>query len=318
MKVALAGEGAIGRKHLDALTQIDDVEVGLLIGKAPETVARVAGEYGIAETTDSLGEALSRPDIDAVILATPTPLHTPQALEVLAAGKHVLVEIPVSESLADARAVAEAAAESGRIAMVAHTRRFNPGHLWLHRQFAAGELTLQHLVAETFFFRRENINADGEPRTWNDHLLWHHACHSVDLFAHQSMSPIAAVQGFAGPVSETMGIYTDLSVSAASESGALLSLAVSFNNDGPLGTTFRYICDKGTFIARYDDLVDGYGNPVDTGEDAAIDGIRRQDQEFLDAVREGREPESSAAQAVATMELLDRVERSLPGGLTPR
>lgn len=312
MKVALAGEGAIGRKHLDAIAQIDDVEVGLLIGKEPDAVARVAAEYGITETADDLGEALNRTDIDAVILATPTPLHAEQAVEVLRAGKHVLVEIPVSESLADARAVAEAAEESGAVAMVAHTRRFNPGHRWLHRQFESGELVLQHLVAETFFFRRENINANGEPRTWNDHLLWHHACHSVDLFAHQTGAPVAAVQGFAGPVSETMGIYTDLSVSAASESGALLSLAVSFNNDGPLGTTFRYICDKGTFIARYDDLVDGYGNPVDTGEDAAMDGIRRQDEEFVEAIRQGREPESSAAQAVATMELLDRIEKSLP------
>ena len=314
MKVALAGEGAIGRKHLDAIAQIDDVEVGLLIGKEPDAVARVAAEYGITETASDLGEALSRADIDAVILATPTPLHAEQAIAVLRAGKHVLVEIPVSESLADARAVAEAAEESGAVAMVAHTRRFNPGHRWLHRQFESGELVLQHLVAETFFFRRENINANGEPRTWNDHLLWHHACHSVDLFAHQTGAPVAAVQGFAGPVSETMGIYTDLSVSAASESGALLSLAVSFNNDGPLGTTFRYICDKGTFIARYDDLVDGYGNPVDTGEDAAMDGIRRQDEEFAEAIRQGREPESSAAQAVATMELLDRIERSLPSG----
>lgn len=275
-------------------------------------MARVAAEYGITDTASHLGEALSRTDIDAVILATPTPLHAEQAVEVLRAGKHVLVEIPVSESLADARAVAEAAEESGAVAMVAHTRRFNPGHRWLHRQFESGELVLQHLVAETFFFRRENINANGEPRTWNDHLLWHHACHSVDLFAHQTGAPVAAVQGFAGPVSETMGIYTDLSVSAASESGALLSLAVSFNNDGPLGTTFRYICDKGTFIARYDDLVDGYGNPVDTGEDAAMDGIRRQDEEFVEAIRQGREPESSAAQAVATMELLDRIEKSLP------
>lgn len=311
MKVALAGEGAIGRKHLDAIAQIDDVEVALLVGKEPDAVARVAAEYGITDTASDLGEALNRTDIDAVILATPTPLHAEQAVEVLRAGKHVLVEIPVSESLADARAVAEAAEESGAVAMVAHTRRFNPGHRWLHRQFASGELVLQHLVAETFFFRRENINANGEPRTWNDHLLWHHACHSVDLFAHQTGAPVAAVQGFAGPVSETMGIYTDLSVSAASESGALLSLAVSFNNDGPLGTTFRYICDKGTFVARYDDLVDGYGNPVDTGEDAAMDGIRRQDEEFAEAIRQGREPESSAAQAVATMELLDRIEKSL-------
>lgn len=312
MKVALAGEGAIGRKHLDAIAQIDDVEVALLVGKEPDAVARVAAEYGITDTASNLGEALNRTDIDAVILATPTPLHAEQAIEVLRAGKHVLVEIPVSESLADARAVAEAAEESGAVAMVAHTRRFNPGHRWLHRQFESGELVLQHLVAETFFFRRENINANGEPRSWNDHLLWHHACHSVDLFAHQTGAPVAAVQGFAGPVSETMGIYTDLSVSAASESGALLSLAVSFNNDGPLGTTFRYICDKGTFIARYDDLVDGYGNPVDTGEDAAMDGIRRQDEEFAEAIRQGREPESSAAQAVATMELLDRIEKSLP------
>jgi 2-hydroxy-4-carboxymuconate semialdehyde hemiacetal dehydrogenase len=257
-------------------------------------------------------EMLDEPGVDAAILASPTPVHAAQAIAAMDAGKHVLIEIPMADSLADAEAVVAAQRRSGVTAMVCHTRRFNPSHQWIHRRIASGELTLQHLVVSTLFFRRENKNALGQPRSWTDHLLWHHACHTVDLFLHQTGDVPVRAWAQQGPPHPELGIAMDMTVGLQAPSGALCSLALSFNNDGPFGTTFRYIGDTGTYIARYDDLVDGYDEPVDTsGVGESVDGIENQDREFVAAVREGREPLASVAQCLPTMQTLDRLERTL-------
>lgn len=323
MKIAVVGEGAIGRAHLAAISRIDGVDVALLVGRDPDTTSSVASDHDVPSSSTALRAALDRHDIEAVVLCTPTSLHASQAIAVLEAGKHCLVEIPMADDLADARALTAVAESSGRAAMVAHTRRFNHGHEWLHRRFAAGDLTLQHLVVETFFLRRTNTNALGEPRTWTDHLLWHHACHSVDLFLHQTGGAIDEAFALQGPKHRELGIATDMSIGLRGASGALLSVALSFNNDGPLGTTFRYICDEGTYIARYDDLVEGHGEPVDVSGVTATDrmhaenGIEMQDREFFAAIAEGREPSSSIAQGLPAMEILDRLERVLRAASQP-
>jgi 2-hydroxy-4-carboxymuconate semialdehyde hemiacetal dehydrogenase len=310
--VVLAGEGAIARRHMAALTRIDDVEVvGIAGGDAADTSA-FAAEFGVARHGLDLGELLALPGVDAAVLTTPTQLHAAQALQVMEAGKHVLVEIPMADSLADAEAVVAAQQRTGVTAMACHTRRFNPSHQWVHRRIAAGELTLQHLVVETFFFRRENKNALGKPRTWTDSLLWHHACHSVDLFIHQTGEVPAEAWAQQGPPHPDLGIAMDMTVGLRSPAGALCTLALSFNNDGPLGTTFRYIGDTGTFVASYDDLVDGYGKPVDvSGVATGTDGIEVQDREFVASLREGREPEASVARCLPAMHTLDRLARML-------
>jgi 2-hydroxy-4-carboxymuconate semialdehyde hemiacetal dehydrogenase len=312
MKVVLAGEGAIARKHMAALHRIDDVDAVGVAGGDADSTAAFAGEFGIPHHGLDLGEMLDEPAVDAAILASPTPLHASQAIQVMEAGKHVLIEIPMADSLADAEAVVAAQQRTGVTAMVCHTRRFNPSHQWVHRRIAAGELTLQHLVASTFFFRRENKNALGQPRSWTDHLLWHHACHTVDLFLHQTGEIPAKAWAQQGPPHPELGIAMDMTVGLQAPSGALCTLALSFNNDGPLGTTFRYIGDTGTYIARYDDLVDGHDEPIDvSGVDVSMDGIENQDREFFAAVREGREPAASAARCLPTMQTLDRLERVL-------
>jgi 2-hydroxy-4-carboxymuconate semialdehyde hemiacetal dehydrogenase len=312
MKVVLAGEGAIARKHVAALRRIDEVDlVGLAGGDAADTAA-FAEEHDIRRHGLDLGELLADAEVDAAILTTPTQLHAAQAIQVMEAGKHVLVEIPMADSLADAEAVVAARQRTGVTAMVCHTRRFNPSHQWIHRRIAAGRLTLQHLVASTFFFRRENKNALGKPRSWTDSLLWHHACHTVDLFLHQTGELPVDVWAQEGPPHPELGIAMDMTVGLRSPSGALCTLALSFNNDGPLGTTFRYIGDTGTYIARYDELVDGHEHPVDvSGVDVSTDGIELQDREFVAAVREGREPQASVARCLPTMQTLDRLARVL-------
>ena len=312
MGVVVAGEGAIARQHMAALRRMDGVEVVGVAGGDPGGTASFAAEFDIPHHGLDLAEMLDEPGVDAAILASPTPVHAAQAIAAMDAGKHVLIEIPMADSLADAEAVVAAQRRSGVTAMVCHTRRFNPSHQWVHRRIASGELTLQHLVVSTLFFRRENKNALGQPRSWTDHLLWHHACHTVDLFLHQTGEVPVRAWAQQGPPHPELGIAMDMTVGLQAPSGALCSLALSFNNDGPFGTTFRYIGDTGTYIARYDDLVDGYDEPVDTsGVGESVDGIENQDREFVAAVREGREPLASVAQCLPTMQTLDRLERTL-------
>jgi len=313
MKIALAGAGAFGEKHLDGLKNIDGVEVVSLVGGRLDPTLAVAQKYGIGHATTELAEALGQPGLDAVILCTPTQMHAAQALQCLDAGKHVQVEIPLCDSLADGEAVLKKQQEAGLVAMVGHTRRFNPSHQYLHRKIAAGELAVQQMDVQTYFFRRSNINAKGEPRSWTDHLLWHHAAHSVDLFAWQA-GPIVEANAIQGPIHPELGIAMDMSIQLKSESGAICTLSLSFNNDGPLGSFFRYICDNGTWVARYDDLVTGREEPVDVSNvDVSMNGIELQDREFIAAIREGREPNASVAQVMPCYRVLDRLERQLKG-----
>jgi 2-hydroxy-4-carboxymuconate semialdehyde hemiacetal dehydrogenase len=310
--VALAGAGAFGMKHLDAMSQIDDVNVVSVVGRTLEPTREVAERYGIDHVTTDLAESLALSEVDAVVLATPTQMHAEQSIACLEAGKHVEVEIPLCDNLADGRRVAEAQQRTGLVAMVGHTRRFNPSHQWIHRRVRSGEFSIQQMDVQTYFFRRTNTNALGQPRSWTDHLLWHHAAHTVDLFAYQAGSPIVDAHAMQGPIHPDLGIAMDMSIQLRTESDAICTLSLSFNNDGPFGTFFRYIGDTGTYIARYDDLVDGREEPIDVSNvDVSTNGIELQDREFFDAIREGRQPNSSVHDVLPCYEVLDRLERQL-------
>ena len=312
MKIVVAGAGAFGAKHLDAIKAIGDIEVVSLVGRTLEATRTVAQKYGIAHVTTELGEALERPGVEAVILVTPTQLHAAQAIACLEAGKHVQVEIPLADNWADAQALAALQKKTGLVCMVGHTRRFNPSHQWIHQRIASGELAIQQMDVQTYFFRRSNINALGQPRSWTDHLLWHHAAHTVDLFAYQTGAPVTIAHAIQGPMHPTLKIAMDMSIQLKSASGAICTLSLSFNNDGPLGTFFRYICDNGTYIARYDDLVDGKDQKIDVSRVAvSMNGIELQDREFFRAIREQREPNASVAQVLPCYRTLADLEHQL-------
>lgn len=312
INVALAGAGAFGIKHLDAMAQIDDVRVVSVVGRTLDSTREVAETYGIEHVTTDLAETLALDDLDAVVLATPTQMHAEQSIACLEAGKHVEVEIPLCDDLADGRRVVETQQRTGLVAMCGHTRRFNPSHQWINRRVRSGDFSIQQMDVQTFFFRRTNTNALGQPRSWTDHLLWHHAAHTVDLFAYQCGSPIVDAHAMQGPIHPELGIAMDMSIQLRAESGAICTLSLSFNNDGPFGTFFRYIGDTGTYIARYDDLVDGREEPIDVSDvDVSTNGIELQDREFFAAIREGREPNSSVNQVLPCYEVLDRLERQL-------
>lgn len=312
IKVALAGAGAFGIKHLDGIRNIDGVEVVSLIGRDLEKTREVAVKYGVGHVTTDLADSLALPEVDAVILCTPTQMHASQTLACLKAGKHVQVEIPLCDVLADGEEAVALAEKSGLVAMCGHTRRFNPSHQYVNQQITAGKFNIQQMDVQTYFFRRTNMNALGQPRSWTDHLLWHHAAHTVDLFAYQTGSPIVKANAIQGPIHPTLGIAMDMSIQLKAANGAICTLSLSFNNDGPLGTFFRYIGDTGTFIARYDDLVNGKEEKIDVSQvDVSMNGIELQDREFFAAIREGRQPNSSLAQVLPCYQVLHQLEQQL-------
>lgn len=312
IRIALVGAGAFGEKHLAAIARIPDAEVVTVVSASREESAKLASAHGIEDVSDDYAVTLRRGDIDAVILTTPTPMHASQAIAAMDAGKHVEVEIPVADSWADAQAVLAKQQETGLICMVGHTRRFNPSHQWVKGRIDAEELTIQAMDVETFFFRRKNINALGQPRSWTDHLLWHHAAHTVDLFQYMTGAKVIAANILQGPKHPELGIAMDQSIQMKTDKGQILTLALSFNNDGPLGTFFRYIGDTGTYIARYDDLVNGKEEPIDVSQvDVSMNGIELQDREFVAAIREGREPNASVAQVLDCYRVLGELAESL-------
>ena len=311
MRIALAGAGAFGEKHLDGLKNIDGVEIASVISRRAEQAAEVAAKYGAPHSGTELSEALARDDVDAVILCTPTQMHAEQAIACMEAGKHVQVEIPLSDSWADAQRVLDKSRETGLVCMVGHTRRFNPSHQYVHNKIVAGDFNVLQMDVQTYFFRRKNMNAKGEPRSWTDHLLWHHAAHTIDLFAYQA-GKIVTANAVQGPKHPDLGIAMDMSIQLKSESGAICTLSLSFNNDGPLGTFFRYIGDTATYIARYDDLVTGKEEAVDlAGVAVSNNGIELQDREFIAAIREGREPNSSVQSVIDCYRVIGELAASL-------
>lgn len=312
IRVALVGTGAFGIKHLDALKNITDAEVKCVVSRELENVKEVAEKYNVPHYTTDFDEMLAMDDVDAVILCTPTQMHAEQTLQCLKAGKHVQVEIPLADAWKDAEEVLEVQKVSGLVAMVGHTRRYNPSHQWVKKRIDAGELNIQQMDVQTYFFRRKNINALGQPRTWTDHLLWHHAAHTVDLFQYQTGSKVVKANAIQGPIHPELGIAMDMSIQLKAENGAICTLSLSFNNDGPLGTFFRYICDNGTYIARYDDLVNGKEEAIDvTKVDVSMNGIELQDREFIAAIKEGREARSSVANVIDCYKVLADLEQQL-------
>ena len=316
MKICVAGAyGAFGLKHLDALKNIEGIEVSSVMGPSKAKIESLAEERNIPNARTTLEESISEDNPDAIILATPTQAHAEQAIACMNAGKHVLIEIPMADSLEDSNRVVDKQKETGLTCMAGHVRRFNPSHQWIKNKIVAGELKLQQLDAQTYFFRRTNTNAKGEPRSWTDHLLWHHACHTVDLFQYQTGGKAVQAYGLQGPIHPELGIAMDMSIGMKAADGALCTLSLSFNNDGPFGTFFRYICDNGTYLARYDDLFDGNNNQIDLSDVAVSNnGIELIDREFISAIKEGRRPNGCVTEAISAMETLDKIERDLNNG----
>jgi len=308
MKICLAGTGAMGEIHMKALQKIDGAEVIALASRTDDGGRKFAEQWKIPFHSTSFEAAVDRPGVDAVIVTTPSEQHADQAVLVLGKGKHVQVEIPMSLNLADARRIVDAAKQARRVCMVTHTRRFSSPHREIRSRIQAGAFHLHHLVVETYFFRRTNLNMHGQPRSWTDNLLWHHGCHSVDIAQWVLGETEWSAWGQQGPLHPELGIPMDVTVGMKARNGTLFSMAMSFNNKGPFGGFYRYIGEEETYKIYRDSMTDSEGKEVPLDGVPAFD---RQDVEFTSAIREGREPESSAQSCLPTMVLLDKVERSM-------
>ena len=315
IRIGVAGaNGAFGTKHLEALMNIPEAQVTAVMATSMDKANASGDQFGIPHRFDDYQMMITSGEIDAVILATPTQLHAEQGLQAMDAGLHVMVEIPMADSLADSEALVAKQAETGLVGMAGHVRRFNPSHQWVHQKITAGDLAVQQMDVQTYFFRRTNMNAKGEPRSWTDHLLWHHACHTIDLFMYQTGEPITEVHAVQGPKHPDLGIAMDMSIIMKTPSAKLCTLSLSFNNDGPLGTYFRYICDNGTYLARYDDLFDGRDAQIDVSDvDVSMNGIELIDREFIAAISEGREPNGSLRQCLPAMQVMHEIEQKMTG-----
>ncbi len=312
VNLAVVGLGAFGIKHLDAITKIPDANIQYVAHSKMDIAEEVAGKYGAKRAFTDYAELLAQPDLDGVILATPTQMHLAGTLQALEAGKNVQVEIPMADNLAGVKQIVELQAKTSLVAMAGHTRRFNPSHQYVHNKIQAGDFAIQQMDVQTYFFRRTNMNALGKPRSWTDHLLWHHAAHTVDLFQYQTGERVVKANAIQGPKHPELGIAMDMSIQLQSENGKICTLSLSFNNDGPLGTFFRYIGDTGTYIARYDDLFNGKDEQIDVSKvDVSMNGIELQDREFVAAIKEGREPNASVAKVLPCYEVLDKLAAQL-------
>ncbi len=312
MKVCLAGAGAFGIKHIEGMQKIDDVEVVSLIGRELPKTQEIAAKFGIKHVSTDLADGLAIKEVDAVILCTPTQMHAAQAIACMQAGKHVQVEIPMADNLKDAEEIVALQKQTGLTAMCGHTRRFNPSHQWVNKKIRAGEFRIQQMDVQTYFFRRTNMNALGQARSWTDHLLWHHAAHTVDLFQYQTGEEVTVAHAVQGPIHPNLGIAMDMSIQLKTKGGTICTLSLSFNNDGPLGTFFRYIGDTGTYLARYDDLFNGKDEKIDVSKvDVSMNGIELQDREFFAAIRSKREPNSSVAKVLPCYQILHQLEQGM-------
>lgn len=312
MKFCISGNGAMAHAHLKAIREIEGSAVTVIQSRTQEGADKAAAEFAVPTALTDFERAVNRTDVDAVIITGPTQIHAAQAELAMRAGKHVLIEIPMCDSVADAESIVRTQKETGVTAMAGHVRRFNPSHQYLNRKFRAGEIRLQQMQAHTHFFRRTNMNALGQARSWVDHLLWHHACHTVDLFSYQTGEQVSEAFALQGPYDPDLGIAMDMGVIMKTPSGAICVLSLSFNDEGPIGSPYRYICDKGTWVSFYDDLTDGFGKKVDlAGVAKSMNGFENQDREFIAAIEGRRQPNCSVADALTTMKLLGKLEDQL-------
>jgi 2-hydroxy-4-carboxymuconate semialdehyde hemiacetal dehydrogenase len=298
--------------HLKAIKAIAGSEVTVLQSRTQEGTQKVASEYGVRVALTNFEEAVNRADVDAVIITGPTQVHADQAEIAMRAGKHVLIEIPMCDSVADAERIVRVQQETGVTAMAGHVRRFNPSHQLMHQKLHNEGVFLQQMQAHTHFFRRTNINALGQARSWVDHLLWHHACHTVDLFSYQTGEEVSVVSAVQGPYHPELKIAMDMGIIMQTPKGSICVLSLSFNDEGPIGSPYRYICDKGTWVSFYDDLTDGFGAKLDlSGVAPSMNGFENQDREFIAAIEGKRAPNCSVANALATMKVLGKIEDML-------
>src|SRR4051794_15452481 len=320
-KVCMVGYGMMGVWHSEALRRTDAV-LHTVVGRRAEGAREFAERYGYRKWTLSLDEALADPEVDVVILATPSERHEEQAIRCLQAGKHTLIEIPIAMSLEGARRVVAAGERSGKVYGLSHPMRFRREREALRARLRAGEETIRHIAGRFFIKRLVNIGATGYQRSWTDNILWHHFCHFVDLGLYLfDGAPIRRVQSHMGRLHERTGIPMECTVLVETEGDQTLLVHGSYH------AAYRFydkliVTDKDTYF--YDILAGTLRTSSGTAamEDEQTNAARII-TDFVAAVREGRPPLASGPSVLPAMRVLQAVQdawderhggpRSIPG-----
>jgi 2-hydroxy-4-carboxymuconate semialdehyde hemiacetal dehydrogenase len=305
MRLAFVGYGSIAEAHARAFREIPGCSVEWVVGREPAATAEFADRWGISHRTLSLEEALAG-EVDGVVITSPSDMHPAQTIASLRAGKHVLVEIPVSTDLAGAEAVAAAGRETGLRVQVCHTQRYYPALVELRRRLAGGELTPHHLVCQWYFLRRENVNWTGRRRSWTDNLLWHHGCHVVDAALWLLGGPAEEVRAQFGPPHPELRIPLDLDLQFR-VGASLVSISMSYNSPWPRHEYFL-IAEERSVAYRDRQLWAPEGVLLAPAEPDR--SILEQDREWIAAIREQRAPAVAPETVLPAMRALHAAEQA--------
>ena len=309
MKIGIVGEGAQGQTHLEALSQITDVDAISICGGISGDTQELAKKWEIPDWSLDYDSFIENKELDAIILCSPNQVHCEQATKAMNAGLHVLIEIPMGLSLEESQNIVEIEKRSGKVCMVGHTQRYSPEFRTIAEHISEGKFTPHHIIQQTYFFRRKNENRFGKKRSWVDDLLWHQACHMVDMVHWLLGNDIEQVWGQAGPLHSDLDIPMDLSIGMRSGNGTLVTSAQSFNHHGPIQSNYRLIGTETTLFVKNGKIFEMDGNQLPIKQKTG--GFIAQNMEFFAAIREGRTALTSCSKCLPVMETIDRIQKAI-------
>ena len=301
MNVALLGYGAIAREHALAIRRIGqassrwDISLSGVMGRLEEPAQAFADEFGIAVVTTDLDDLLDDPQVEAIIVCSPTDVHAEQSERALRAGKHVLCEIPLATSLVETDRLIDLAERSGLQLMVCHTQRYASPLMEARRMIAGRKVQPRAMVSRYLLDKRDNVSWTGRRRSWTDNLLWHHGCHAVDAALWLLGEEAANVTARATPPDARLQIPMDLSILLQTTSDQVVTVVMSYRAMPPL-QDYVVIADETTLVYADNELRDDSRVLVPAGEQEHYDteALDRQNMDFFTAILTGGEPVSSA------------------------
>jgi 2-hydroxy-4-carboxymuconate semialdehyde hemiacetal dehydrogenase len=307
--ICVIGAGAIAERHMQAYHQLGGIRPMWVVSRPADAADDFARRWNFTHASTSVEPALADVGVDLVLIASPSPLHSAQAVQALAAGKDVIVEIPVSLSWPDAQKVAEAATTFGRRAWVCHTLRSTAALRHVREQVRSGRLHVTHIFGFFGIPRRRNQGMGGiGTRTWIDNLLWHHGCHQVDAALWVLGMPAASrVHALLGPDHPIFGMALDVGVQMITAGGELITQSLSYNVEQAVW--------KLQFIGHEDVLTFEDGKLTNEAGEVLVPqtplaDLTVQNRELLHAFRSGEKCEYDLLNVLATMEVLGRAQHS--------
>lgn len=311
------GYGSIAQMHVRALKAAGQT-LHSVTGRLPEQAEAFAREHGFVRAVPDLDTALAAPEVEAVLITSPSELHAAQSEQALRAGKHVLCEIPLAMSLPEVDRLSELAEGAQRRLMVCHTQRFLPAFAKARAEIASGRLFPHHIIYRYGFFRRENVNWLGRRRSWTDNLLWHHGCHVVDTSLWLLGESEVEVSAHLAKPAKTLDIPMDLSLVLRTSKDQLVTIGMTYNTKLRLGDCL-IIGEEDTLLIDEERLVGSQGvihEPGPEGDMFTV-AIADQDREFTAAIEQGREPALSPRVVRPTMAVLQRAQDQYDAWLRP-